>query len=103
MWVSDQKSRSVNIFSSSWICDFDWISPPRVNRPDKTSAPPRADFSISPSGLNYDMQSISFILDLQGNIYELVKKTYYMSAGFGGRHVVGFEDLSIDMFLEARN
>ena len=39
-------------------------------------------------------------LDLQENIYTQVKKTYYMSAGFAGRHVVGFGDLSIDVFLE---
>ena len=31
--------------------------PPRVSRPDKTNPPPGADFSISPSGFNYDMQS----------------------------------------------
>jgi len=30
---------------------------PRVSRPDKTNPPPGADFSISPSGFNYDMQS----------------------------------------------
>ena len=47
--------------------------------------------------------TISFILDLQETIYEQVKKTYYMSAGFVGRHGVGFEDLSIDVFLEAQN
>ena len=28
--------------------------------------------------------TISFILDLQENIYNKVKKTYYMSAGFAG-------------------
>ena len=39
------------------------------------------------------------MLDLQENIYNKIKKTYYMSAGFAGRHVVGFEDLSIDVFL----
>ena len=42
-------------------------------------------------------------MDLQENIYKKVKKTYYMSAGFAGRHVVGFEDLSIDVFLEVQN
>ena len=26
-----------------------------------------------------------------------------MSASFAGRHVVGFEDLSIDVFLEVQN
>ena len=41
--------------------------------------------------------TISFILNLQENIYKKVKKTYYMSAG------VGFEDLSIDVFLEVQN
>ena len=42
-------------------------------------------------------------MDLQENIYKKVKKTYYMSAGFASRHVVGFEDLSIDVFLEVQN
>ena len=42
---------------------------------------------------------ISFILDFQENIYKQVKKTYYMSAGFAGRHVVGFGNLSIDVIL----
>ena len=45
----------------------------------------------------------SFILDLQENIYNKVKKIVYMSAGFAGRHVMGFEDLSIDVFLEVQN
>jgi hypothetical protein len=31
---------------------------PRVSRPDKTNPPPGADFSISPSRFNYDMQNI---------------------------------------------
>ena len=47
--------------------------------------------------------AIFFILDLQETIYKKAKKTYYMSAGFAGRHVVGFEDLSIDVFLEVQN
>ena len=47
--------------------------------------------------------TISFIFDLQENIYKQIKKTYYMSAGFAGRHVVGFGDLSIDVFLEVQN
>ena len=46
---------------------------------------------------------MSFILDLQENTYKKVKKTYYMSAGFAGQHVVGFGDLSIDVFLEVQN
>ena len=46
---------------------------------------------------------VSFILDLQENIYTKVKKTYYMSAGEAGWHVVGFGDLSIDVFLEVPN
>ena len=45
----------------------------------------------------------SYILDLQENIYEKVKKTYYMLAGFAGQHVVSFEDLNIDIFLEVQN
>ena len=44
-----------------------------------------------------------FYLDLQENIYNKVKKTYYMSAGFTGRHVVDFWDLNIDMFLEVQD
>ena len=44
-----------------------------------------------------------FILDLQENIYKKVKKTYYMSAGFAGQHVVDFGDLNIDIFLEVQD
>ena len=29
--------------------------------------------------------------------------SYHMSAGFAGRHAVGFGDLSIDVFLEVHN
>ena len=47
--------------------------------------------------------TISFLLDLQENIYKNVKKTYYMSAGFAGRHVLDFGDLNIDVFLEVQN
>ena len=43
------------------------------------------------------------MLDLQEDIYKQVKNTYYMSAGLAGRHVVDFEDLSIDVFLEVQN
>ena len=43
------------------------------------------------------------MLDLQENIYKQIKKTYYMSAGFAGSHVVEFEDLSIDVFLVVQN
>ena len=39
----------------------------------------------------------------KSHMYKKVKKTYYMSAGFAGRHVVNFEDLSIDVFLEVQN
>ena len=51
--VSGRQSRSVNIISSSRIWDFT----PRVSLSDKTNPPPGADFSISPSGFNYDMQN----------------------------------------------
>ena len=44
--------------------------------------------------------TICSIFDLQEDTYEQVKKTYHMSAGFAGRHVVGFTDLSIHVFLE---
>ena len=47
--------------------------------------------------------TISFIFDLQENIYKKVKKTYYMSAGFASRHVVGCGDLSREIILEVRN
>ena len=39
------------------------------------------------------------MLDLQDNIYKKVKKTYYEA----GRHVVGFWDLSMDVFLDVHN
>ena len=42
-------------------------------------------------------------MDLQENIYKKVKKTYYVLAGFAGQHVVSFEDLNIDIFLEVQN
>ena len=32
-----------------------------------------------------------------------VKKTYYISAGLAGRHVVCFGDFSADVFLEIQN
>ena len=38
-----------------------------------------------------------------GKLLYKIKKTYYMSVGFAGRHVVDFEDLSIDVFLEVQN
>ena len=40
------------------------------------------------------------MLDLQDNICKKVKATYYMSAGVAGRRVVGFGDLSINVFLK---
>ena len=42
-------------------------------------------------------------MDPQENIYKQAKKTYYMLAGFVGQHVVSFEDLNIDIFLEVQN
>ena len=47
--------------------------------------------------------TISFISDLQSHIYETVKKSYYMSAGFAGRHVVDFGDLNIDILLQVQD
>ena len=47
--------------------------------------------------------TISVILELQENIYTQAPKTHYMSAGETGRHVVGFLDLLIDVFLEVQN
>ena len=43
------------------------------------------------------------MLDLQENIYKKIWKTYYMLAGFAGQHVVSFEDLNVDIFLEVQN
>ena len=42
-------------------------------------------------------------MDLQEAIYKKVQKTYYMSAGFAGRHVVGSGDLSIGVFLAVQD
>ena len=47
--------------------------------------------------------TIFCILDLLESIYKKVKKNDYPSAGFAGRRVVGFGDLSIDIFLEVHN
>ena len=44
--------------------------------------------------------TISFILDLQENIYIQVPKTHYMCGGEARREVVGFLDLFIDVLLE---
>ena len=46
---------------------------------------------------------MSFILDLQENIYTQVLKIHYTSAGEAGPHVVGFLDCFIDMFVEVQN
>ena len=43
------------------------------------------------------------MLGLQENVYIQVPNTSYMSAGEAGRHVVGFLDLFIDIFLEVQN
>ena len=53
----------------------------------------------------YHIQFVTIfcILDLQVNTYLQIKKTCYMSAGFAGGHVVGFGDLSMDVFLEVQN
>ena len=47
--------------------------------------------------------AIFVILDLQENIYNQAKKTYCMSAGEAGRHVVNFGDLNIDSLLEVQD
>ena len=47
--------------------------------------------------------SICFILVLQETIHKRVIKTYYISADFACRHVVGFGDLSIDVFLQVQD
>ena len=43
------------------------------------------------------------MLNLQENIDKQIKNTYYISAGFAGRHVVGLGDFSMDIFLEVQN
>ena len=43
------------------------------------------------------------MLDLQENIYRQVEKIDYPSAGFAGRQIMDFWDLSIDIFLEVQN
>ena len=47
--------------------------------------------------------TMSFILDLQENIYAQVPQTHYMSAGEASRHIEGFLDLFIDVFLEVQD
>jgi hypothetical protein len=42
-------------------------------------------------------------LDLLENIHTKLKKIHYMRAGVAGRHVVGLEDLSIDVLQEVEN
>ena len=42
-------------------------------------------------------------MDPQENIYKEIKKSYYVLVGFAGQHVVSFEDLNIDIFLEVQN
>jgi len=54
---SDRKSRSVSSFFKQPDLGLRWDFTPRVSRPDKTKPTPGADFSISPSGFNFDMQS----------------------------------------------
>ena len=54
---SGPKSRSVNNSFKQPGLGLRWDFTPWVSRPDKTNPPPGADFSISPSGFNYDMQS----------------------------------------------
>ena len=56
-WFSGRKSRSVNNFFQQPDLGLRWDFTPRVSPPDKTNPPPGADFSISPSGFNYDTQS----------------------------------------------
>ena len=63
---SDRKSRSVNNFFQRPDLGLRWDFTPRVSRPDKTNPPPGADFSISPSGFNYDMQSTQSLAHLVG-------------------------------------
>ena len=85
VWFSGRKSRSVNKFFQQPDLGHRWDFTPQVSRPDKTNPPPRGRFLNVTPGFNYDMQSI------------------HMSAGFAGRHVMGFGDLSIDGFMEVNN
>ena len=61
--------------------------------------------NFSTSNAAMDVLKIAIIGQSQfaAEVYNKVKKTYYMSAGFAGRHVVAFGDLSIDAFLEIQN
>ena len=47
--------------------------------------------------------NVSVYLYLQEAIHKQIKETYYMSAGFAGRHVVDFGALNVDMFLEVQD
>jgi hypothetical protein len=57
------------------------------------------------SNIVYSIQylTICCILDLQENIYKNVKKADYISVGSAGRHVVGFGNLRIDVFVGVQN
>ena len=56
------------------------------------------DYCLSHSIFNYLL-----FLALQESIYGKVKKTYYVSAGFACRRVVGLGDSSTDAFLDVEN
>ena len=71
IWFSDRKSRSVNNSFQRPDLGLRWNFTPRVNPPDRTNPPPGADFSILPSGFNYDTQSIGVYSGAGSKILDL--------------------------------
>ena len=64
-------------------------------------------YTINEAHKQYSVLDIIFnyIFDFgpPGKHPQQVRKTYYMSVGFAGRHAVGAGDLSIHVFLEVQN
>ena len=59
-------------------------------------------FALSNSG-SLTEANIQKAVDRAENIYNKFKRTYHISVSFDGRHVVVFEDFSIDVFLGVQN
>ena len=60
IWFSGRKSRGVNNFFQQPDLRLRLDSTVRVSRLENTNPHPEADFSISPSGYNYEIQSSVF-------------------------------------------
>ena len=83
------------------------IYPPRLGA-GKLKSPPRQvkgglllwnAEQLLPKGYDYRL-----VESLTGKTYyKKVKKTYYMLPGFASQHVVSFQDLNIDIFLEVQD